>query len=517
MGAFHEGQGVTRRQLLGLLAGAAVAVPSRAAAQAAKTPRRGGVLRLAHTSDIIGFDPTTVTAAQWPMFAQVYNVLVRLDGHGKAQPELAESWQFSRDYRTLTLKLRQGVRFHSGRELTAEDVVWNFKRVQDPNANANVRQLALAYKTVEAKDRSTVVVAFESFFAAALDVLDAVYIMDPKAEATIKTKGAGTGPFKVDSWRPGDHVRLMRNEHYWRPGRPYLDEVILRAMPDEQAMVIALESGQVDLAEAVPVREWVRLQKSGRLNVIQGPIATIVAILYNVAKPPLDNKKARQAIAAALDRQKYIDLFVAGASTPYCLGFPPTSLAWDPQLNRACLPDFDLARAKQLLTEAGHPNGFEITLLTSVPGAAPYSKEIAEKLQADLRQIGIRANILQVEAAENARRLFATDYELASSHFARFQRDPATLFGASRNWQPDTNLSNFRSPEYTRLVKEAGLEPDPGKRKELYRKISLLALDEVWISPLFPRHLLFAAKPTVHGLAWNLDGFEVLEEAWLEG
>src|SRR5690242_14329828 len=114
MPAFDPRERIPRRRALTWLAGAAVAGPLLAAAQTTKAPKRGGVLRLAHTSDIIGFDPTTVTAAQWPMFAQVYNVLVRQDQYGKAQPELAESWQFSRDYRTLTLKLRQGVRFHSG-------------------------------------------------------------------------------------------------------------------------------------------------------------------------------------------------------------------------------------------------------------------------------------------------------------------------------------------------------------------------------------------------------------------
>jgi len=520
---------ISRRQACRLLFGSAtlaLTAPSGPAAggtpipgtgtAAGKTAKRGGTLKLAHGSDILSFEPSQFAGGNWPMFNQVYNVCVRLDDNLNPQPELAESWQFSGDYRRLTLKLRQGVKFHSGREFTAEDVVYNIKRILDPKLAANALTLAQAFKTVEVRDKYTVVCGFDSYYAPALDLFDMLFIIDREAEATLKRKGVGTGPFKVESWQPGEYVRLVRNENYWRQGLPYLDEIIIRAMPDEQTMVIALGSGDIDVAEAPPAREWVRMQKAGKMKTLMGPMATMLDLAMNVGKPPLSNKKVRQAIAKALDRQRYIDLFLAGASAPQCVTYPPNSLGYDEQQNKSCMPDFDLKKAKSLLSEAGYPNGFDVQILTSVPGFSPYSKEIAEKLQADLKEIGIRATITHFEQAEARRRWFAKEFELGVHQGGRFQRDPATMFRATIFWPPDSNVMNFQSAEYTNLVKEAESESDSKKRHELYKKINAIVLDELWLVPLFPLYRLFALQPYVQGLSWNVEGQEILETVWLD-
>ena len=517
---------IGRRRALVLLAGspalallaARSAAPAATPAPAAKQPKRGGSLKLAHGGDILGFDPSQNAGGNWPMFNQVYNVLVRLDENLRPQPELAESWQFSSDYRTLTLNLRRGVKFHSGRELTADDVVFNIKRVQDPKLAANVQTMAVKFKSIEAKDKYTVLCRFDAFYAPVLDMLDLLWIIDPQGEAAIKTKGAGTGPFKLDTWKPGDHVRLVRNENYWRQGLPYLDEVLIRAMPDEQGMVIALGAGDIDIVEAPPAREWVRLQKAGRLKTVKGPMATMIHLAINVGtQTPLKDKKVRQGIAAALDRKRYIDLFLSGASEPVCLPFPSKSLAYDEKQGQACMPDFDLAKAKKIIADAGYPNGFEVNLQTAVGAYSPYSKEIGEIIQADLRQIGVKVNINHFEQAEARRRFFAREYDMAVHQYARFQRDPATLFGASVNFRlGDANACNYTGEEYTKLVKAADAEPDPQKRREIYLKVNQIILDDNWTISMFPLYRLYALQPFVTGLQLNQDGMETLEGVWLD-
>src|SRR5215217_1605191 len=226
--------------------GAAAPAAAPASAAASGPSKTGGTLTIGSQSDIINFDAHALPAANWPIFQQIFSPLIRYDVNLKPQPELAESWQLSGDGLTLTMKLMQGVKFHSGRDFTAEDVLWNLKRIQDPAVAANSRVLALAIKNAQAVDPHTVTFTFDQPTPGIFDLLDIFYVMDKDVQ-DVKNQGAGTGPFKVASWSPGDQLKLVRHEAYFKPGLPRLNEVIIKAMPDSAGRIVTLESGAIEI------------------------------------------------------------------------------------------------------------------------------------------------------------------------------------------------------------------------------------------------------------------------------
>lgn len=481
-------------------------------ASARPSTQAGGVLTYAHLTDFVTFGGHLLHAASFPMFNLVYNPLIVLDESMQPQPELAESWSWSDDNRALTLQLRRGVKFHNGRELTSEDVKFNLEYLQDPENAANTRPLASLIEAVEIGDAHKLTLRLSRVAPNIFDLLDLAYIMAPEAIGDIKTMGVGTGPFRMEEWRPGVSASFSHFGEYFKPGLPLLDAVVVDLLGDAASMVVGLENGSIDVIERFPPSEAQRLEQADGVAVANVFGGFIADILVNTKEPPFDDRRVRQAIGHALNRQRMIDIAMAGIGEPWCIPFPENSIAFDPAVAARC--EYDLEAAGRLLDEAGLGSGFEFELLVST-AVLPASPLQAQIWQADLSQIGVTANIVDVESADYFQRTGDRNYQVAVHQFRGANRDPDTLFLSVIPWYPTGNFSQFESDEYARLIEEAGTTADVDLRRKLYSELGELIVDEAFVFPLAPAPSLFGVNDRVKGLSWNVEGFPKYENVSL--
>jgi peptide/nickel transport system substrate-binding protein len=398
----------------------------------------------------------------------------------------------------------------------ADDVVWNIQRVQDPKTAAHVRPLSLAIKSAEATGKYRMVVRMETPRPAVMDLFDTMFIMPKEAAADIQQTGVGTGPFQVAEWIPGDKVVFKKFPDYFRKGLPHLDGIILQQIPDAPALAVNLEAGALDMAFDFPPREASRLMNLRKAMVMQSMGgASVTDIMMNVSKAPFDNRKVRQAINHAVDRKRFVDLVLVGFGDPWCQPFPTQSLGFSKGLGlKYC--SFDLAQAKQLLAEAGYPNGFEAVLHIST-ATYPNTRQLAQILQADLAKIGVRLTIRDVEPAEYREVTWGTKnkFAIVLHEYGRANRDPDTLFKAAGAWYTKDAMTTFTTPEYVQLVEKAGSTLDPAKRRQVYDQIARFLADQAFTLPISPSFTLNAIRPTAQDVAVNVDGMPLLEKAWL--
>ena len=476
--------------------------------------KRGGKLVYAHRADIFSFDPSQLPIGNWPMYHTVYDPVVRLDQKLQPHPALAESWDSDSSGKQLTLKLRKGVLFHSGREFNADDIVFNIARYQDPATAANMRPQVSLIKDVKVRDPYTVVLEFEAPNPLIFDTLDLLFIIDKDGVVQIKNKGAGTGPFKFAEWSPGDKARFVRNENYWNKTEPYLDEVIIQAFPDQQSMATALQAGTVHVAETPTAQDFLRLKDNRNLQSINSRSAIVVNVNFNVENPNLANKYVRQAINHAIDRTRFSEIAYQGLTKPTCQPAPNGSWAFFPDLEDAC--KFDLGLAKSLLEKGGAAGGFEIEALVST-AASPESPVLAQIMRDDLEKIGIKLKITDLEpTAYRAMGDGAKFPGLYIQAYGRSTKDPGSVFGTTVPFRPQTNVARFRSDEYERLIADGASTLDQDKRKEIYRKLNQILLDEAFALSIAPRIDLFLFSAKLKNLELSTDGMPYLGRVWFE-
>lgn len=466
----------------------------------------GGTLVFGIGADVVHFDPALLPAENFPMIPQLFNTLIRLDENVEPQPELVSDWEFSEDMLTLTLTLRDDVVFHDGTELTAEDIVWNLERYQDEETAANAFVLLQGITSLEAPDATTVVLGFDQPQAAIFDGLDLVYVTKPAEADEIRTTPIGTGPFVLADYVPGDRLLLERNESYWKDGLPRLDQVEMRVLPDNLARAVALENGEIQLMGTPPDDELDRLDGDPNLAVLQSASPSVVSdIMINVTSGPFADARVRQAIHHAIDRERFIDITRAGRSVAWCLPWHDGSIAFTSDA-RDC--PRDLERARELLAEAGYPDGFEATLSSA---SSEANVTFAQLVASDLEEIGITVTIEQLEGPELRERSVAGDYEFRVHGYGRANRDPSTLLTTTVVFRPEANWSQFASDDYTELVNSLGTTLDPDERRVIAEDLNAFMLEEMFIINVAPSFLSYASIADLEGLELNLDGMPLLE------
>ena len=510
-------QDLTRRAFL-KASGAAVGlvglgVPAVSGAQAV---RKGGILRYAHGADVLNFDPAQLPAGNYAMLWTLYDTLIRFDPKYKATPQLAESWEFADGGKRLRMKLRKGVTFHSGRDFTAADVVFTLQRYQDKEVGAQFRTMSLYIKEAKAEDKHTVSFFMEKPNAAILDFFDSMFIVDKEAINDAKTKGVGTGPFRLVRWIPGDRVIWEKNKTYWKEGKPYIDGIEMLAIPDPSALAINIESGAVHIAERMPPTDLKRLQGNPTLDIIVGGIGNIWnVVLFNVKRPPFDNPKVRAAVDLAIDRQRFAQIYHAGFSKPACLPYPEFSPGYFADQASRC--EFNLDKAKKLLNEAGI-SSLDVTMTIPSSDYSPGSDVLAQVMNADLKKIGINVKIETLAMAVARQKIvYAKDFQMAGHLYGRANKDPVTMFAGTTPFLTNCELNNtgYCSERFKKLVDEAAATLEPEKRKPIFREINELLLAEKFALPIAPNFLGFVKRKNVHGFAASLDGYGILEETWL--
>ncbi|MBV9582397.1 MAG: ABC transporter substrate-binding protein, partial [Chloroflexi bacterium] len=300
---------------------AAASLPTPAVGVVAPAPqtagaKSGGTLRMGIVGDLPSLDGNDFGAA-FDITYPIFNNLGQEDEKLNLSPELAESFDLSSDSRTLKVNLRKGVQFHTGRELTSDDVRWEIERSNDPKVSAGVlRAFRILLTSVETPDKYTVIIKSDQPWPAMADYIHVMNLLDPQTPDP-KLTPVGTGPFTFQEYVQGDHLSLVKNPNYWKPGLPYLDGIRFQIFKDPQSMLVAFEAGQLDAVDTPPIRDTARYEQDPNWHVVFNNIAgDSYVITFNTTQAPTDNKLLRQAMSYALDRGRIADSVLQNVGAP---------------------------------------------------------------------------------------------------------------------------------------------------------------------------------------------------------
>ncbi len=414
-------------------------------------------------------DPTAGAAAAIDeiVYANIFEGLTRIGPSGEVQPALAESWEISDDGKVYTFKLREGVTFHDGTGFDAEDVKFSLDRARAEDSTNAQKGLFAAIEAVEAVDPTTVKVTLkepQGSFLYNLGWGDAVIVAPESAEAN-KEKPIGTGPFKFDNWAKGSSITISKADSYW--GEPVsLDKAEFRIIPDAAAAVPALLTGDVQAFPNMPAGDALpQIQADPRFEVVVGSTEGETILSTNNKKPPFDQLKVRQAIAHALDREAIIAGNGSGYGTPIGSHFSPANEAY---VDLTGTYPHDPAKAKELLAEAGFPDGFSATLKLPPPA---YARDGGQIVAAQLREVGINLEIIPVEWAQWLDQVFKQkDYDLTIvSH-----TEPNDIDIYARK----DYYFQYDNPEFNKVIDELNVTSDQAKRNELYRQAQKIIAED---------------------------------------
>ena len=489
----------------------------------AEAQKRGGTVVVGNDDDAVGLDPHLSFAfASGNFYEHVYTGLTRFNARMEIEADLATSWEVPIPT-TYVFRLRRGVRFHNGREMTAEDVKYSIDRVRDPKGGSPIRDTYQSVEAVEVVDRQTVRLRLSKPDGSLLALMTgrASYVV-PREEVekhgNLQKVAVGTGPFKLVEHVPGDFARFVRHDQYYEAGLPYLDGFTIKVIKDESSRLAALRKGTVDLTwiKAVEIEDLARREKA--LVSADTPEARHLYIWLNTKEPPFNNVKLRQAFAGALNRQEIIDTVLLGrgklttaippATVPYVLSATDT----------AALPFYrqDLELVKRLLREAGHPNGFEFTYKTS-PHSPDYVPA-AQVIQRQLLKAGITMKIEQMEwgaLLKNYRE--RTNFQAMA--FARiWYPDPEGYTWDTLHSKGAVNAGHYANPESDRLLELQSATTDPAKRVAIWGDLQRLwAQDVPIIWPYAMRTRYNVWLPALKGFAPMANASRVsLRHAWVD-
>jgi peptide/nickel transport system substrate-binding protein len=478
------------------------------------TPRRGGTLRAAITggSSSDTLNPlNAITNADYSRVQNLFEGLAQVDANGQSQLVLAEEVSPNAKGDVWTIRVRRGVEFHDGKELTADDVIYSFRAILNPKAPGIGATVLAPIDAARLKrlDRYTVLVPCKTPFATMHEALAIPGYSDVVPVGFDKTRPVGTGPFKLVSFTPGVQSTFVRHPSYWQTGRPYLDQVVITDYADETSQVNALVAGQADVVNTLSIDSVAQIRSAGRQLLIS-PGGGWVPFTMRVDTAPFNDVRVRQALRYAIDRQQMLELVFGGHGTLGNDVFGIWSSDYDHSLAQRVQ---DIPRAKSLLRQAGH-QGLTVELVTAdmAQGAVKMAQVLAQQVSA----AGITVNLRQVTVAE----IFGTNFikwPFAQDYWYYDFYLPMVALGTLPT--APYNECHFSNPRYTSLYQQATAELDPAKRADIAHEMQQIDYDEGgYIIPFFPGVIdsygsnVHGLKPTKSGISLNSYQFT---DVWL--
>jgi peptide/nickel transport system substrate-binding protein len=514
--------------LSALLGSAATATAQNA------TPRPGGTAVVVVATELQTLNPAiTSGSGEGVVGCMIHEGLVEIDGNGNPVPDLAKSWTISEDGLTYSFDLVD-TSWHDSKPFTARDVVYSFKNVNSRYAPLFSAQLAKRIADVQATSDRQVVVKLTEPFGPFLRMLTCwnggAIVPEHVFQGTDPTRNPrsaapiGTGPFKFDEWRSGDSIRLSRNTAYWKPGRPYLDGVVVRFMPNPASRVQAMLAGEADFIQKyfLPVSDIPTVGRNPALKLepaSQAPNSLLG--FFNVTKRPFDDKRLRQALFGMIDRRFIVRAAFSGQGEPGTAPFP-RGISWaaDPGLNYDQMYKPDAAAANALLDQLGLPRGAGgVRLRTSISFEVgiPERLRSAIAIQAAWKPLGIEVELRPLEPAVLAPRVFKDgDYDIALFSYGTYG-DPA--LGIARTYIssmigfPNGNGARYSNPAVDQLFERAASLAETQARGDLYRQIQRILADDLPVMTLQENRGVDAASARLNGI-WGFEGAGRFGEAW---
>ncbi|ALC88017.1 peptide ABC transporter substrate-binding protein [Bacillus sp. FJAT-22090] len=471
------------------------------------------VLIFGRGGDSVSLDPAAVTDGE--SFKVTQNVFETLLNFGEQDTTinegLATKWEPSEDGLTYTFTLREGVKFHDGTDFNAEAVVKNFERWANGSEDkfpyyasmfgGFVGDESHVIESVTAEGDYTVIFKLKRAQAPFLKniAMSPFGIASPTAlESAGDAFGdnpVGTGPFKFVEWKRNDSITVEKFEDYWAEGLPKLDKVVFRSIPDNSARLNALLTGEIDLADGVNPADGATVEGDSTLQLFERPSMNVGYLGLTSTRPPFDNVKVRQAINHAIDKQAIVDAFFEGRAEVAKNPMPSSISGYNDDIPGY---EYDPAKAKELLAEAGFADGFEMELW-AMPVPRPYMPDgtkVAEAIQKNLEDIGVKAKIVSFEWAtylEKARNGEADAFMLGwtgdngdADNFLYVLLDKDNIGSNNYTYYSNDDLHN--------ILIEAQTEVDEDKRNELYKQAQeIIFADAPWV-PLAHSTPLLAGK-----------------------
>lgn len=443
-----------------------------------------------------------------------YQGLFGFDKDMKLVNVLAESSDASKDGLTYTIKLRSGIKFQDDSDFNAEAVKVNLDRASNPDNHLKRYNLFKSIATTEVIDPLTVKITLKQPFSAFINTLasPAAAMISPTA---LKKYGkeigfhpVGTGPYELDTWNQTDFVKVKKFAGYWKKGYPKLDTITWRPVVDNNTRAAMLQTGEANFAFPIPYEQAKLLEKNSKLDLVTSPSIMQRYISFNVTQKPFDNPKVREAINYAINRQALVKVAFAGYATP-ATGIVPPAIQF---AQTYPAPEYNPAKARELLKEAGFPNGFTTTLWSSHNHST--AQKVLQFTQQQLAQVGIKATLTAMDSGQRAAevedkgqkesgvRMFYTGWS-ASTGEANWALTP--LF-ATQSWPPTIfNTAFYSNAKVDSDLADALKTTDGEKKAALYKDAQdIIWKEQPWV-PLVVEKLVSANTK-------NLTGFYVMPD-----
>ncbi len=499
---------INRRNLVKVAAGGVALAGGLGSASGAfaqgATPAIGGSsasgeLVIGKALEAVGYDPAIVTAtSSIDLLSVVYERLVRFDDAGQPQPELAESWD-DPDELTWVFTLREGVTFHNGQPLTAEDVKFTFDRIIDPATASAWSTQFEPVASIEATDERTVTFTLKTPYGPFLATLSAAFssILPKTTEAIDFTSTmVGTGAFALQEVQADTQTTLTAHPGYWEPETPKLATLIYRILPDEPGRLAAIRTGEIGLTTlADPVSVGSATSSEG-VVVLEQDTTDYYLLGFNCKRAPFDTVEVRQALSKAIDRQAIVDavFFGNGQVTGPLV---PTLGDWAQPVD--ALPNYAVStdEATSMLEAAGQSG---LTFRILVGQLYPEFVAIALVIQDQLKQIGVTAELEQVEWATFIERWIARDFDAFVS-FNGSGNDPDRALYPAFYTDASVNAFQFSDPKADELLDTGRTTVDPAARKTTYQELETVIAEAAPAVFVSTRTAYFATRDTVSGFA----------------
>jgi len=438
-----------------------------------KTKVDGGELVVRISQDMDFLDPhKAIAAGTYEVMFNVFEGLLKPTNEGKLVPAVAESFEISKDNLVYTFKLRDGIKFHNGKDVKVEDIIFSLTRISgDFPGNSVVRDLAKNIKEIKKIDEKTLAIELNKVDGTILSKFTTAII--PRDVEDIEKTPIGTGPFKFIEYLPGQKLVMEKFEEYWMAGIPTIDKVEFSIIKDEQSSILSLQRGEIDLYPRMGSTHIPTLEGTHNIIVTEQNLMQILS-LNNKVKP-FDDLRVRQAIAYAMNPQEIIDTLDAGLGKPIGTNMSPVMKNYY-NIETEGTYTHNIEKAKELLKEAGYENGFEFTL--SLPTNYRFHADTGVIISEQLKKVGIKANLVEVEWGTWLKDIYAgrkyegtiialdgkiEPYDILNRYISNHRR----------------NFMNYESKEYDTVMKKITQITNEKTKIELYKEAQMILAQDI--------------------------------------
>ncbi len=510
---------------------------SSPAASAAPASKVGGTVTFVAITDPDTLDlHKTSNPVSSTVFGWIYEPLVYQDLDNSYKGLLAESWTVSPDSKTLTFKLRKGVKFTDGSPLNAEAVKFTFERLQKVGSKSPIFETFKSVTSMEAKDELTFVMNLKEPYAPIFHDLQVAYagILSPSAVKAanddIGRSAVGTGPYKLKQWQTGQQVVLERNPDYaWAPalfanrGAPYIQELRYKVIPDPASQLAALDAGEIDYL-GLAAKDLAKYQSDKRFKIYDSLTFGLTYLGFDAKRKPFDDPKVRHALAQAVNKQEIVDVVFEGKlARVACCPIAESIQGYDTKLKEFELK-FDQAKAKSELDAIGYkagaggmrtaPDGSAFKPVLYTTNSDTHGK-IATLLQAQFKAVGVDLQVKQLESGALLAATPKAEHDLYLNGYSWNEPDMFSLF-LSCDRIASSNRVLYCDPRLEELIKKGRTELDQAKRMQIYFDAQKLAMQEAPWQPLYMPVGKTAVNVRVQDLKQSTSGGLYWHDAWVK-